>query len=228
MVFPVVMHGCELDHKESWAQKIWCFWMVVLEKTLVSRLDCKEIEPVNPKGFQFWILFLRTDAEAETPILWPPDENWLIRKYPDAGKDWRQEETGTTEDEMVGWHHQLYGQSLTEQASGDGEGQGSPACCLKSEIVGHDWGSEQQQQIINWIMGRHHKKHVMQLAMSFSLECMAICLPFHDLSGYKPNFAQGRAKRRRGNYENGKARRDGYDNSFGFGLLSCLENSCLI
>ena len=108
------------------------------------------------------------------------------------------------------------------------EGQGSPACCLKSEIVGQDWGTEEQQQIINWIMGRHHKKHVMQLAMSFSLECMAICLPFHDLSGYKPNFAQGRAKRRRGKYENGKARRDGYDNSFGFGLLSCLENSCLI
>ena len=148
----------ELGHKESWAPKIWCFCTVVLEKTLVSPLDWKEIEPVNPKGFQSWILLPKTDAKAEAPIFWPPDEkNWLIRKDPDAGKDWRQEEKGTTEDEMVGWHHQLYRHEFV-QASGDGEGQGSPACCLKSETVGHDWGTEQQQQVTIWIMGRHRKK----------------------------------------------------------------------
>ena len=98
----------ELDHKESWALKNWCFWTVVLEKTLESPLDCKEIQPVHPQGNQSWIFISRTDAEAETPILWLPDvKNWLIWKDSDAGKDWRQEEKGTTEDEMVGWHHRL-------------------------------------------------------------------------------------------------------------------------
>ena len=99
----------ELDSKESWVQKNWCFWTVVLEKTLESPLDCKEIQPVHPKGDQSWIFIRRTDTEAETPMFWPPDENWLIGKDPDAGKDWKQEEKGTTEDEMVGWHHQLNG-----------------------------------------------------------------------------------------------------------------------
>ena len=99
-----------LDHKEGWVLKNWCFWTVVLEKTLERPLDCREIKPVNPKRNQSWIFIGRTDAEAETPILWPPDvKNWLIRKDPDAGKDWRQEEKGSTEDEMVGWHHQLNG-----------------------------------------------------------------------------------------------------------------------
>ena len=98
----------ELDHKGSWVPKAWCFWTVVLEKTLESPLDCKEIQPVNPKGNQPWIFIRRTDAEAEALILWPPDvKNWLIVKDPDAGKDWRQEEKGTTEDEMIGWHHWL-------------------------------------------------------------------------------------------------------------------------
>ena len=93
--------------------KNWCFWTVVLEKTLDSPLDCKEIQPVHPKGNQPWIFIGRTDAEAETPILWPPDmKNWLIGKDPDAGKDWRQEEKWTTEDEIVGWHHWLDGLSL--------------------------------------------------------------------------------------------------------------------
>ena len=93
----------ELDYKESWALKNWCFWTVVLEKTLESPLDCKEIQPVHPKEDQSWTFIGRIDAEAEMPILWPPDEmNWLIWKDPDAGKDWRQEEKGTTEDEMVG------------------------------------------------------------------------------------------------------------------------------
>ena len=98
----------ELDYKESWALKNWCFWTVVLRKTLESPLDCKEIQPVHPKGNQSWIFIGRTDAE--TPILWPPDaKNQLIGKDPDAGKDWKQEEKGTTEDEMVGWHHRLNG-----------------------------------------------------------------------------------------------------------------------
>ena len=100
----------ELDYKESWAPKNWYFWTVVLEKTLESPLDCKEINPVHPKGDQSWVFIGRTDVEAETPILWPPDsKNWLIGKDPDAGKDWRQEEKGTTENEMVRWHNQLDG-----------------------------------------------------------------------------------------------------------------------
>ena len=98
----------EVDYKESWAPKNWCFWTVVLEKTLESPLDCKKVQPVHPKGDQSWVFTGRTDAEAETPILWPPDaKSWLIGKDPDAGKDWRQEERGMTEDEMVGWHHRL-------------------------------------------------------------------------------------------------------------------------
>ena len=100
----------ELDYKESWAPKNWCFWTVMLEKTLESPLDCKEIQPVHSEGDQSWIFTRRNDAEAETPVLWPPDaKNWLIGKDPVAGKDWRQEEKGTTEDEMVGWHHRLDG-----------------------------------------------------------------------------------------------------------------------
>ena len=98
----------ELDCEESWAPKNWCFWTVVLEKTLESPLDCKEIQPVHPKGDQSWVFIGRTDVEAEAPILWPPDEkSWFIGKDPDAGRDWGQEEKGTTEDEMAGWHHQL-------------------------------------------------------------------------------------------------------------------------
>ena len=105
----------ELDYKESWGPKNWCFWTVVLEKTLESPLDCKEIHPVNPKGNQSWIFIGRADAEAGAPVLWPPDaKNWLIGKDPDAGKDWRQEEKGTTEDEMVGWCHRFYGMSLSK------------------------------------------------------------------------------------------------------------------
>ena len=117
----------ELDYKESWVPKNCCFWTVVLKKTLESPLDCKEIQPVHPKGDLSWVFIERTDAEAETPILWLPDEkNWLIGKAPDAGKDWSQEEKGTTENEMVGWHHWLYGHEF-EQALGVGDGQGSLA-----------------------------------------------------------------------------------------------------
>ena len=100
----------ELDYEESWAPKNWCFWNVVLEKTLESPLDCKEVQPVHPKVDQSWVFIGRTDAEAESPIFWPPDgKSWLTGNDPDAGRDWRQEEKGTTEDEMVGWHHQLDG-----------------------------------------------------------------------------------------------------------------------
>ena len=119
----------ELDYKESWVQKNWCFWTVVLEKTLESSLDCKEIQPVHPKRDQSWVFIGRTDVEAETPILWPPDANsWLIGKDPDAGKDWGQEEKGMTEDEMAGWHHWLDGHEF-EWTLGVGDGQGGLACC---------------------------------------------------------------------------------------------------
>ena len=105
-IFSVDMYMWELDCKEEWASKNWCFWTMVLEKTLESPLDCKEIQPVHPKRNQSWIG--RTDAKAEALILWTPDaKSWLIWKDPDAGKDWGQEEKGTTEDEMVGWHHWL-------------------------------------------------------------------------------------------------------------------------
>ena len=122
-VFLVVMYRLwELDHKEGWAQKNWSFRTVVLEKTLESPLDFKEIKPVNPKGNQSWIFIGRTAADAEAPILRSPDaKNWLIGKDPDAGKDWRQEEKGMTEDEMVEWHHWLNGHEF-EQALGVGDG----------------------------------------------------------------------------------------------------------
>ena len=130
---------CNIKHHN------WCFWTVVL-KTLESLLDCKEIKAVNPKGNRSWIFIGRTDAEAETPILWLPDaKNWLIWKDPDAGKDWRREEKGITEDEMVGWHYQLDGHEF-EQAQGVGDGQGGLTCCSPwGRRVGHDWEIE-----LNW------------------------------------------------------------------------------
>ena len=119
----------DLDHKESWAMKNWCFWIVVLEKTLESPLECKEIQPVNPKGNQSWLFIERTDAEAEAPILWPPEmKSQLIEKDPDAGKDWGQEEKWVTKDEMVGWHHWLNVHEF-EQTPGNSEGQGRLVCC---------------------------------------------------------------------------------------------------
>ena len=135
----------ELDYKESREPKNWCFWIVVLEKTLGSPLDSKEIQPVYPKINQSWIFIGRTDADTETPILWPPDaKNWIIGKDPNAGKDWRQEK-GRKEDEMVGWHHLLYGHEF-EQALGIGDGQGSLACCNPwGRRVRHNWETE-----LNW------------------------------------------------------------------------------
>ena len=133
----------ELDYKESWVPKSWCFWTVVLEKTAESPLDCKEIQPVHPKGDQSWIFIGRTDVEAETPTLCPPDmKSWLIWKDPDAGKDWRWEEKGTSEDETVGWHHWLNGHEFG-WTPGVGDRQGSLACCSPwSQRVGHDWVTE--------------------------------------------------------------------------------------
>ena len=135
----------ELDYKESWAPKNWCFWTAVLEKTPESLLDYKEIKPVNPEGNQSWIFIGRTDGEAETPVLWPPDaKNWLIGKDPDAGKDWRQEEKGMTEDEIVGWHHWLNGREF-EQALGVDNAQGSLVCCSS-------WGHKESDttEWLNW------------------------------------------------------------------------------
>ena len=118
-----------LDCEESWVLKNWCFWTVVLEKALESSLDCKEIQPVHPKGDQSWIFIGRTDAEAETPILWPSHaKSWLIGKDSDAGRDWGPEEKGTTEDEMAGWHHWLDGRESV-WTPGVGDGQGGLACC---------------------------------------------------------------------------------------------------
>ena len=134
----------ELNYKESWALKNWCFWTVVLEKTLQSPLDCKEIKPVHPKGNLSWIFIGRANAEVETPILWPPDENWLTGKDSDAGRDWRQEEKGTTEDEMVGWYPWLDGHDF-EHALGVGDGQGGLACC-------GSWGCNESEmsERLNW------------------------------------------------------------------------------
>ena len=137
----------ELDYKESWVLKSWCFRTVVLEKTLKSPLDSKEIQSVNLKGNQPWLFIGRTEAEAETPMLWPHDaKNWLIGKDPDAGKDWRWKEKGMTEDEMVGWHHWLNGHEF-EQTLGVGDGHGSLACCSPwgSQRVRDNWGTE-----LNW------------------------------------------------------------------------------
>ena len=136
----------ELDYKESWVQKNWCFWTVVLEKTPESPLDCKEIQPVHPKGEQSLVFIGRTDVEAEAPILWPPDvKRWLIWKDTDAGKDWGQEEKGTPEDEIVGWHHQLMDMSMSKLWKLVMDGQGGLECC-------GSWGRKQQDMTAwqNW------------------------------------------------------------------------------
>ena len=130
----------ELDYKESWAPKNRCFWTLVLEKTVESPLDYKEIQPDHPKGDQSWVFIGRTDAEAEAPILWPPDaKKWLIWKNPDAGKDWGQGEKGTTEDEMVGWHHRLNGHA-SKQTLEDFEGQGNLVCYRPWDFPGKSTG----------------------------------------------------------------------------------------
>ena len=141
-----------LDCEKSWAWKNLCFWTVVLEKTLENPLDSKKIKPVNRKGNQPWIFIGRTDAETETPMLWPHDtKNWLIWKDPDAGKDWRQEDKGMTEDEMVGWHHWFDGCEF-EQVPGVGDGQGSLVCCSP-------WGRKESDttERLNWLTEQHYE-----------------------------------------------------------------------
>ena len=144
MVFPVVMYGSEswsVKKAERWRN--WCFWTVVLEKTLVSPLDCKEIQPVHSEGDQPWDFFGRNDAKAETPVLWLPHaKSWLIGKDSDAGRDWGQEEKGTTEDEMAGWHHWLDGCEF-EWTPGVGAGQGGLACC-------DSWGRK-ESDMTEWL-----------------------------------------------------------------------------
>ena len=157
MVFPVVMYGMwKLDCEESWAPKNWCFWTVVLEKTLESPLDCKEIQLVHPKGDQSWVFIGRTDVEAEAPVLWPPHvKSWLIGKDPDFGRDWGQEEKGMTEDEMSGWHHRLDGHE-SEWTPGVGDGQGGLVCC-------DSWGRKESDttEWLNWTEPDPHGHHQM-------------------------------------------------------------------
>ena len=136
----------DLDYKQSWVQKNWCFWTVVLEKTLQCPLDCKEIQPVHPKGDQSWVFIGRTDAEAETPVIWPPGvKSWLIWKDPDVGKDWGREEKGITEDEMVGWHHRHNGHGFG-WTSGVGDGHQGGLACYGS------WGHKESDttELLNW------------------------------------------------------------------------------
>ena len=135
----------ELDCEEGWVPKNWCFWTVMLEKTLESHLDCREIQPVHSEGDQPWDFFGRNDAKAETPVLWPPHaKSWLIGKDSDAGRDWGQEEKGTTEDEMAVWHHRLDGHEF-EWTLGLGDGQGGLVCC-------DSWGHKESDKTerLNW------------------------------------------------------------------------------
>ena len=142
MVFPGVMYGGELDCQESWPPKNWYFWLGVLEKTLENPLSCKEIKPANPKLNQSWILIGKTNSETEAPILWPPNaKTWLIGKDPDAGENWRQEEKGTTEDEMIGW---LARRTWVWESSRSWWWTGKPDVLwsMGLQIVGHDWATE--------------------------------------------------------------------------------------
>ena len=153
----------ELDYKESWVSKNWCFWTVLMEKTLESPLDCKEIQPVHPKGNQSWIFIGSSDAEAEAPILWPPDaKNWLTEKDSDAGKDWRREEKGTTEDEMVGWHHWLDGHEF-EQALGVGDGS----------LVCHSLWAYKELDTAQWL-NSNNELHWLYWAQKMSLQTKSL------------------------------------------------------
>ena len=161
----------ELDNRKSWVPKNWCFWTVMLKKTLESSLDCKEIQPVHSKGDQSWVFIGRTDAEAETPVLWPPHvKSWLIGKDPDAGKDWRWKEKGRTEDEIDGgWHHWLDGHE-SEWTLAVGDGQGGLACC-------GSWGRKESDTTkrLNWTELKvfllivdisHYLKHIQKKTCS--------------------------------------------------------------
>ena len=182
----------ELDCEESWAPKNWCFWTVVLEETLESPLDCKEIQPVHPKGDQSWVFIGRTDVEAETPILWPPDAKiWLIGKDPDAGRDWGQEEKGTTEDEMAGWHHGLNGHEFGK-IQGVGDGQRGLACC-------YSWGCKEldMTEPLNWTE-LNRKQNTQELERKSmltgreALKFLTAGLPHHSMLGWEPLYKQSK------------------------------------
>ena len=171
----------ELGNKEGRAPKNWCFWTVVLEKTLESPLDSKEIQPVHPKRNQPWTFIGRTDAEAETLILWTPDaKNWLIEKDPDSGKDWRQKEKRATEDEMVGWHHRFSGHKLG-QTPGNSEEQGSLVHCSP-------WGCEESD--ITWQLNNNRPT----ICMSISPMHMYNNLPVRATNGSPPGMMAGKLR----------------------------------
>ena len=164
----------ELDCEESWALKNWCVWTVVLEKTLESPLDFKEIQPVHSKGDQSWVFIGGTDVEAETPIIWPPHaKSWLIGKDSDAGRDWGQEEKGMTQDEMAGWHHRLNGHE-SEWTPGVGEGQGGLPCCDSRGRKESD-----TTELLNWISSRFF--HAIACVRGYFLfkfeQYLTVCIP---------------------------------------------------
>ena len=153
----------ELYYKESWVLKNWCFWTLVLEKTLESPLDCKEIQPVHPKGDQSWMFIGKTNDEAKTPIHWPPHvKSWLIGRDPDAGKDWGQEEKGTTEDEMVGWHHWLNGHEFEQTPGDSGEHRSLAGCssCGCKESYRTEW--------LNWTELKYDKKYLYDFSFTLA------------------------------------------------------------
>ena len=163
-----------MDCEESWVTKNWCFWTVVLEKSLESPLDCKEIQPVDPKGDQSWVFIWWTDVEAETPVFWPPDEkSRLIWKDPDAGKDWVQGEKGMTEDEMVGWHHWLDGRWFGWTPGVD-DGQEGLACC-------GSWGRKESDTTegLNW-----RKIKVPDLTQSVDIDLLVSLCSLKYLRSY--------------------------------------------
>ena len=165
----------ELEYKESWTPKNWSFWIVVLEETLESSLDCKEIQSVHPKRDQSWVFIGRTAIEAETPILWPPDaESWLTWKDPDVRKVWRQEEKGTTEDEMIGWHHQNNGHGFG-WTLWVGDGQGGLVCCASwDHRVSHYWETE-----LNWTLAISclTRSYLLCSAAKSLQSCLTLCDP---------------------------------------------------
>ena len=179
----------KLDHKEGWVLKNWCFWTVVLVKTLESPLDCKRIKPVHPKGNQSWIFTGRTDAEAS--VLWPPDvKSWLIGKNPDAGKDWRCKEKGMTEDEMVGWHHWLNGHEF-EQAVGVGDGRGGLACCspwVQKELDMTEWlNNNSNHYVIHKSFSTHKWNTIDTLSsVQFSHSVLSDSLQPYELQHTRP------------------------------------------
>ena len=174
----------ELDYKEGWVPKNWCFWTVVLEKTLESSLDGKEIQPVHSKGDQPWVFFGRNDAKAETPVLWPPHvKSWLIGKGSDAGRDWGQVEKGTTEDEMAGWHHRFDGCEF-EWTLGDGDGQGGLACC-------DSWGHKEldMTERLNWTeLSVYMSIPTSQFVIPSSFPCWKPCLFFTSVTLFLPCY----------------------------------------